>query len=94
MPWNPDGTRKTGPLYMKGAFKMKSPYPKHVEHHLAGQFLEKTEGGYKDVDTGKNYTDPNNIVNIDNEGNVVDDDYKIEGNVIVSMFEPEEKDSK
>ncbi len=23
MPWNPDGTRKTGPLYMKGAFKMK-----------------------------------------------------------------------
>ena len=88
MPWNPDGTRKTSPLYMKGAFKMKTPYEKHEPGHVAGQYLTKTKGGYSDSDTGKSYTDPQGLVTSDNNGNVIDNDYVVNNKgVITSIYE-------
>ena len=71
-------------LMMKGDFKMKTPYPKHVQEHVAGQFLTKTEGGYSDSDTGKSYTDPKGIVTSDADGNVVDNDYTVNDKGVIT----------
>ena len=52
MPWNPDGTRKKGPLYMKGAFKMKG-FPKHSG--IGG--VEAEEDLKKEMKEGSNIKD-------------------------------------
>ena len=71
------------------AFKLtNTPYPKHTPSHLPGQYLTKTDGGYVDSEAGKTYTDPNNVVIVDKKGHVVDNDYEIEGNVIVGVSNP------
>ena len=81
------------PLHMKGTFKMKPPYPKHVPEHVAGQFLTKTTGGYSDSDTGKTYTDPKGIVTSDADGNVKDFDYTVntKGEITGTYSFPEDK---
>ena len=71
-------------LTMKGAFKMKPPYPKHVPEHVAGQFLtNNNDGTYSDSDTGRTYSDPKGIVT-SKEGNVVDNDYTVNNKGVIT----------
>ena len=53
---------------------------------VAGQFLEKTSGGYKDVDSGKVYSDPNKVVKVNKEGLVVDNDYITRDDKIIKVL--------
>ena len=50
---------------------------------VAGQYLEKTKGGFKDSDSGKVYGDPNSVVKLDKEGLVPDVDYRVRGGNII-----------
>lgn len=51
--------------------------------NVAGQYLEKTKGGFKDVDSGKVYGDPNNVVKLNKDGLVPDNDYTVRGSNII-----------
>ena len=71
-------------LMMKGAFKMKPPYQKHVPTHVAGQYLsDNGDGTYTDVDTKKVYTDTKGIVT-SKDGNVVDNDYTVNDKGVIT----------
>ena len=76
----------------------KSPMKQQDEEKLiAGQFLKPGEepGTYIDEQEGKGYTDPDGYIEIDDEGNVVDNDYKYivnEENVIIGVKEPGEEE--
>ena len=61
---------------------------KNGKKSVAGQYLEKTKGGYKDVDTGKVYKDPNGVVKMDKNGYVMDLDYVLSGDTIQSVKRP------
>ena len=52
---------------------------------IAGQYLEKTKDGYKDVDTGKMYKDPNKVIKLDKDGFVPDNDYRSRGGNIIKV---------
>lgn len=51
--------------------------------NIAGQYLEKTEGGFKDTDSGKIYKDPNSVVKLNKDGLVPDNDYTVRGSNII-----------
>lgn len=52
---------------------------------VAGQFLKKTKGGFKDSDSGKVYRDPNSVVKLNKEGLVPDNDYRVRGGNIIKV---------
>ena len=80
------------------AFKMKgfSPFDKEHETNpkeagvskVAGQFLEKVDGGYQHVDSKVIYKDPNNKVIMSEKapGKVQDESYSVKGNVITGVL--------
>ena len=86
---NPMATLNQGPLGMKSPMKQENE-----EKLIVGQYLKAGEepGTYIDEQEGEGYTDPDGYVEIDDEGNVVDNDYQYivdEENVIIGVKEPE-----
>ncbi len=57
---------------MKGA-----PFAKGKRKIIAGQNIKNENGKFSDVDTGEEYTDPNNKLKINDQGFVIDNDYVI-----------------
>ena len=57
---------------------------------VAGQFLTKVEGGYKDRDSGKVYKDPKGVVTVNKEGRATDNDFIYKGNTITGIDVPKE----
>jgi len=55
---------------------------------VAGQFLTKVEGGYKDRDSNKVYKDPKGFVTVNEEGRPPDHDFIYKGNTIIGIDVP------
>ena len=57
---------------------------------VAGQFLNKVEGGYVDRDSGKVYKDPKGVINVNEDGHAEDNDFIYKGNTIIGINVPKE----
>lgn len=73
-----------GSPYKMGTIEGTSAFRKENEKTVAGQYLESIgDNKYKDVDSGKVYTDTAGVVTMGKGKNVTDNDYIIKDGKII-----------